>query len=659
VATSRIADQVGRVLGGRYRLTRPLGSGASAHVYVAEDVRLRRRVAVKLLQPGLADDEAFLRRFHAEALVVAGLRHPHILRVYDWGEDDGAPFLVTELLEGGSLRSLLDRGGLLTPSQAALIGADAGRALDYAHRQGLIHRDIKPANLLFDDEGRVCIADFGLARALAEATLTEPVGAVMGTARYAAPEQAQGASLDGRADVYSLALVLVEAVTGDVPFAADTKLGTWMARVNQPLIGPDELGPLGPVVTRAGTLDPGERMDAAGLVRALEAALSVLPPPRPLPLAGPLVTGELERDVDLTELPGRPKPKLFDGEAFEDRRNRAFDRERERDLEYEREYERESDWRDREWRRDVGPVPDAGVDDVSGRKRRHWGRWLLAVLVVVALIAAGGFALIRAVTPTHLVPRLVDDTEVHARQVLAPLHLHLKVVQRPFDDTTAPGTILAQRPSSGQLREGSAVSVDVSAGPPPTAVPDLTGLSQDQAAQQIAGAGLKLGRVTQQIDATVVKGIVIDWTGRGVQLPKHSAVDLTVSLGPPTVAIPDVSKKSFADAKAALAAMQLTAVESDQFNDTVPKGQVIATNPPATTAAPINSQVIVLVSLGPDLVAVPDVTGQSVAAATRALEAAGFSVSGVTGSPDKPVYVTNPKAGVMAKRASAVKLYTA
>ncbi|MGH9127370.1 MAG: protein kinase domain-containing protein, partial [Acidimicrobiales bacterium] len=245
MAPSRIVEHVGRVLGDRYRLTRPLGTGASAHVYVAEDVTLRRRVAVKLLHPALAGDEAFLRRFRAEAQVVAALRHSNIVRVYDWGEADGSPYLVMELLEGGSLRSLLDRGQLLSPSQAAKVGADVARALDYAHRRGLVHRDVKPANLLFDDEGQVSVADFGLARALAEASWTEPAGAVLGTARYAAPEQISGGGLlDGKADVYSLALVLVEAVTGTVPFAADTTIGTLMGRVNKDLPVPQELGPL-------------------------------------------------------------------------------------------------------------------------------------------------------------------------------------------------------------------------------------------------------------------------------------------------------------------------------------------------------------------------------------------------------------------------------
>ena len=170
-----------------------------------------------MLHAALAGDESFLRRFRAEARTVAALRHPNIMGVYDWGEQEDGPYLVLEFLGGGSLRDLLDRGHRLSPSQALLVGLEAARALDYAHRRGLVHRDVKPANLLFDDEGRLCVADFGIARALAEATWTEPSGAVVGTVRYASPEQARGNSIDGKADVYALTLVLCEAVTGQVP----------------------------------------------------------------------------------------------------------------------------------------------------------------------------------------------------------------------------------------------------------------------------------------------------------------------------------------------------------------------------------------------------------------------------------------------------------
>src|SRR5207237_4536489 len=180
MAPTRMADQVGRVLGGRYRLRGTLGSGASAQVYLADDATLARQVAVKVLHPALADDEGFLRRFRAEARAAAALTHPHIMAVYDWGEDDESPFLVCEFLAGGSLRALLDAGRRLSPSQALLVGLEAAHGLHYAHRRSLVHRDMKPGNLLFDTEGRLRIADFGMARAPAEAARPAPARSPLG-----------------------------------------------------------------------------------------------------------------------------------------------------------------------------------------------------------------------------------------------------------------------------------------------------------------------------------------------------------------------------------------------------------------------------------------------------------------------------------------------
>ena len=246
-----ISDSIGRVLGKRYRLLSALGTGASAHVFLAEDVSLQRHVAVKVLQPGLSSDERFLKRFGAEARSVASLNHPHVLRVFDWGEDTDGPYLVLEYLGGGSLRDLLDRGVRLSHSQAAHLGAEVAQGLAYAHARGLVHRDIKPANLLFDEEGLVRVADFGVARALAEAAYTEPAGAMVGTARYMSPESAEGKPVDGKADVYSLALVLYESLSGTVPFVTDTTMGTLAARVGQPLPPNEALGPLDDVLARA------------------------------------------------------------------------------------------------------------------------------------------------------------------------------------------------------------------------------------------------------------------------------------------------------------------------------------------------------------------------------------------------------------------------
>jgi len=261
----------GALLGNRYLLLRPIGQGASASVYLAEDQSLRREVAVKVLRTGLAHDDAFRKRFRAEAVAVAGLNNPHILRVFDWGEADGDAWLVTEFLAGGSLRGRLDELGRLEVADAVAIGAQAADGLAYAHARGFVHRDVKPANLLFDDAGRVRIADFGVARALAEAQWTEPSEGLIGTVRYSSPEQAQGHHVDGKADVYSLALVLYECVTGEVPFVADTQVATLHARIGATIPFHPALGELHDVLSLASDPIPAQRLSAAELLTALNA----------------------------------------------------------------------------------------------------------------------------------------------------------------------------------------------------------------------------------------------------------------------------------------------------------------------------------------------------------------------------------------------------
>jgi serine/threonine-protein kinase len=616
-------------------------------VYVAEDVTLRRRVAVKLLHPGLADDEAFLRRFQAEARVVAALRHPNIVRVYDWGDDRGSPFLVMELLEGGSLRSVLDRGHVISPAQAARIGADTARALDYAHRRGLVHRDIKPANLLFDEDGQVSVADFGLARALAEATWTEPVGAMLGTARYAAPEQIGGGALDGKADVYSLALVLVEAVTGQVPFAADTTIGTLMARVDRDLPVPDELGPLAPAIAAAGIADPAARSDAAVLAAALASAARQLPPPAPLTLASEVDSTEVEEDPDLTELPGRTK--LFDAEQAAPTRRAMEGFEAVRAAVPPVAGARPLPT--------AGPVPRRARLSPPGRRKR----WLIALVTALAVTAgaAGAFAWSRAPKPRHPVPSVVHDTVVAADEALRPLHFHVHVAAQAFDDLVPKGSIISQGEAPSRLLpEGSAVPVTVSLGPPPVTLPDLQGLALDDAKNRLIGAGLQVGSVSKRFDNSQ-KGVVLSWSGQGGQLPKGSTVDLVISDGPPVVAVPTVAAgQSFSAAQATLGAANLKAVEVDAFSNTVAKGQVISTSPSAGTSIQVGSPVSVTVSKGPDLVTVPDEKGKSVGTATSALESAGFSVSGVTGNPLRSVTRTSPAGGTQVLRGSSITLFT-
>ncbi len=442
MAISGVADLTGRVLAGRYRLLAPIGAGASGRVYVADDVRLKRRVGVKVLHLALAEDAGFLRRFRAEAQVAASLNHPNVMAVYDWGEDD-VPFMVLELLTGGSLRGLLDAEARLSPSQAAHVGRQVTSALEYAHARGVVHRDIKPANLLFDEHGIARVADFGLARALAEASWTEPAGAVVGTARYAAPEQATGAPLDGRADLYSLAVVLVEAVTGTVPAVADTAIGTLAVRTHTALVAPLALGRLGPVVERAGRPDPAERYpDAATMRAALVDAARVLPPPQPLPLAG--LGGEIDGG-EPTRI-GRG-PNLFDQDAP------ASDPQA------------------------TTPLPAAVP--AKPRRRRAPGsvRWIsVAVLGAILLALIGGGVALAAATSgsTVAVPSLVGLSTKSATDKVAAAGLTLRITEQTADDPK--DTVIGQHPAPGSFTsDNGSVALVVSRGPPPVPVPACQG----------------------------------------------------------------------------------------------------------------------------------------------------------------------------------------
>ncbi len=652
-----MADQVGRVLGGRYRLVAAIGSGGSANVLLAEDVTLRRRVAVKVLHPGLVEDEVFLRRFRAEAQQAAALNHTNIMRVYDWGESEDGPYLVLELLEGGSLRDLLDQGQRLSPSQALKVGFEAACGLDHAHRKGLVHRDIKPANLLFDDEGRLAIADFGIAQALAEAAWTEPAGAMLGTARYASPEQAQGSTLDGKTDVYALALVLVEAVSGQVPFAGDTALSTLMARVGTPLEVPPELGALAPIVERAASPDTTDRLDARRLAQALDRAAKTLPAPAPLPLVPkePLAS------------PGDP-----DGAAVEEGRDRDADGHGNADGDGDGDGEEskaaaatrtdltESLTRPVPYDVDADAVQEAGEEpapEAPARKRRRVRpMWVAAALIAVLSVAGAAYAIAQARIPSHPVPALRGSTLEQARAIASQSKLEVKVGAERFDEAVAPGVVIDQDPALGKLREGETIRVVLSRGPPPRPVPDLTGLDQRGAEERLSQSGF-VPKVVRQFSEDQPSGAVLDWSPRGEQA-KGAEIALTVSGGPAPRKVPDISGRSYEEAAKALAALGLKASRTEAFSDTVAPGKVIGSKPASGSDAARDSTVAVIVSKGPDVVAVPNVAGKAVPEAQAALAQAGLSVVNVYGPLNKPVFTTDPAAGATLKRGGGVSLYT-
>jgi serine/threonine-protein kinase len=272
-----------RLLARRYRLVRRLARGGMAEVWEAVDEILSRPVAVKILLPHLAADEAFVTRFRREAVAAARLSHPHIVAVFDTWTDDGYEGIVMELVRGTTLRAVLDEQGALPPRRVAAVGAQVADALEVAHRGGLIHRDVKPGNILLTEDGRVLVTDFGIAKA-SEATsdLTE-VGQVVGTAKYLSPEQVEGRPLDPRSDVYALGVVLYEAATGRPPFAADNVTATALARLHSQPAAPRALrGDVPPaleaIVMRAMARRPDDRFPSAAAMRDALEHVDLRPP---------------------------------------------------------------------------------------------------------------------------------------------------------------------------------------------------------------------------------------------------------------------------------------------------------------------------------------------------------------------------------------------
>jgi serine/threonine-protein kinase len=651
-----ISDSIGRVLGKRYRLLSALGTGASAHVFLAEDVSLQRHVAVKVLQPGLATDEAFLKRFGAEARSVASLNHPHVLRVFDWGEDTDGPYLVLEYLGGGSLRDLLDRGVRLTHSQAAHLGTEVAQGLAYAHARGLVHRDVKPANLLFDEEGRVRVADFGVARALAEAAYTEPAGAMVGTARYMSPESAEGKPVDGKADVYSLALVLYEALSGTVPFVTDTTIGTLAARVGQPLPPHESLGPLDDVLARAAAPQASARLDAAGFAARLGALASALPTPEPLPLHPPEhvppapVNGFRPPAVsELTQVPpsagkagSKPAPvgtKAGPGEIFDAEPGSARAR-------------AEADGAD-------------GLVIAVRRKSRRKMFWIIGVVVLVLALAAGALVAVhdKVFTPSHPVPTLAGLLLDQARAAAAKDHFTLHVENGQKSITVGNGVIISQSPKAGKvLKQGAILSVVPSIGPPAVAVPSLTGMNCAQATTALTNAHLKGGCVAGQYSDTVANGVAITWSYDGAQDPQTapygSIIDIVPSLGHGPVPVPTSISQTdnYQDALVLLQAVGLNGAEAYAPYATVPQGDVISLNPPSGTSVPYGSTITVTVSTGPPTAVVPNVIDDTVTQATTTLTDAGLTVSGVQGNPNGTVAGTQPPTGTTVPTGSSVTI---
>ena len=604
----------GQTFGGRYRLQNIVGTGGSGSVYLAIDLSLNRQVAVKVLHTKLAQYPGFVERFKSEAKIAASLTSSHTVRVFDWGVDEQA-YLVTEYLGGGSLRSILDSGRTLSPSQILQITLEACRALDHAHAQGIIHRDLKPANLLFGQDGHLRIADFGLAAALADATQAEisnsgpqldELGGLrgyVGTARYASPEQASGLTLGVKSDIYSLALCIVEACTGHLPFVENTVIGTLRAREGQDVPIPESLGSLSPIVQRAGSANAEERPNAGELGRMLIDVASNMSRPEPLPFVGP---GEIGADPLSGEEPIVPSTVSSPPDPPTERMQRI----------------------------PAGSEPER-VESTKPPRRRLMNA-ALASLLVVGVTVIGAFIWEATKTESRTLPQLVGSSGDSARELIVALGWN---VEERFDrlDSTVEGEVLATEPIGGTaLEENETVVLVISLGAERVQIPtDLVGKSLPGAERLIQSAGLKVGEISYSFSETIDAGMIVNVLSPMTELPLGGSVDLLVSDGRVPVVIPiGLEGREVSEVEAALETLGLMTRRIGVRDEFVPKGYVVAFEPPSQSSVRGGSEVEILISTGPEPRSIPNVIGLSVEAAESRLAAAGFRSISIDGSSD-------------------------
>jgi serine/threonine-protein kinase len=552
-----------------------------AQVYRAMDRQLDRPVALKILFPELSVDRTFVERFRREAQAAANLSHPNIVPVFDWGEDDGSYFIVMEYVEGRPLSAVLRDPQRLPPVQIAMIGAGVAAALAFAHRHGVIHRDVKPGNVLITPDGDVKVTDFGIARAVnTEESLTQ-TGAVMGTAAYFSPEQAEGKGVDARSDIYSLGVVLYEMAVGRPPFTGDSPVAVASKHVRDAPVLPREANPAVPmaleaIVMMAMAKNPDDRYRSA---EELRADLLRFADGRPVEAADPGVTSMMTAVGVTQAVPAAPRTVAVPVAA--------------------------------------GTPPE----DLERKKRtRRLIALLIALLVALAVIA---FFLLRSLGVFGgdvKVPDLVGLTTTAATQTLQNDNLSLGTTSLRTS-TTAKGLVLSTNPKAGvSVSKNSAVSLVVSNGPniPIVAVPNVVGDSLATAIQKLGSANFNY--TVKTISSNQPQGTVLSQSpSSGSRVKQTVPVQLTVSGTQTSVSVPSVLGQSPTAAGGTLARAGLTVgSQSSECSNGFASGQVSAQNPGAGASVPPNTPVNVAVSSGP-CVSVPSVVGQSQSSASNAI----------------------------------------
>lgn len=623
---------IGRLLEGRYRIGARIARGGMAGVYEATDIRLDRTVAVKIMHPGLGDDAEFAARFVREARSAARLSHPNVVAVYDQGDDHGTVFLAMELVDGITLRDVIRKEAPMAPARALALVEPVLSALAAAHRAGIIHRDVKPENVLIASDGRVKVADFGLARAVsADTQHTATGGVLIGTVSYLAPELVVDGRADARADVYAAGVVLFELLTGSKPHEGETPIQVAYKHVHEDVPAPSTLEPGIPayvdaLVARATARDRGLRpADAGVLLHQLRRVGHAL---------AEGVRDDPELTADLTPLlvkaqPAEaPSPDDTAADPFDSREIATVLAPAERVAEVMTE-NRTTPIRTLDRRPDAAPpaTPPARRPPARpGRSRRGLVLLLVAVLLVAGTGVGAWWFLDGRYTST---PGVLGLDRSAAEQRLEAAGLEVEWGEKAYSETVPAGDVVATDPEPGsKILDGGTVTVVLSLGKERYDVPKLKGMTVDEAQDALAETNLAYGTTKEKWSDTVDDGVVITTLPpAGTTLRPDAAVDLVVSKGPKPVTLKDWVGK---DADEAVAWAQDKGLDPSitgrEYSDSVAEGDVISMDPPSGTVLHRGDEVSFVVSKGPQLVEVPSVRAQGVEAATQTLTDLGFRV---------------------------------
>jgi len=644
---------VGQLLDGRYAILRKLARGGMATVYLADDQRLTRTVAIKVMHEGLGDDQDFIGKFDREARAAARLSHPNVVSVFDQGLHRGRPYIVMEYVEGCTLRHMITREGSFSPERALDLLIPVTSAVAAAHESGLIHRDIKPENVLISDRGQIKVADFGLARAVSAQTATA-TGMLIGTVSYIAPELVTHGKADPRCDVYALGVVLYEMLTGLKPHTGDNPIQVAYAHVHKAIPAPSSavktswresrngIPPyLDALVTTAAARRPPDRpADARVLLDHLRQAREALD--RGV-MDDPALTARMRRQtLDPENHITEQVPSLREGTGDDRTPTLRFTPSTPVSPGFPE-------------ITDGMPYYDGPVEKPSApaRPRRRW-LGLVAGLLAVLLVGSGlWWVFAGQYTAT---PALGQLNQAQAKAAAAQAGLQL-TFDSEFSENVPSGLIARTDPASGErIVHGGTMKAFISKGPERYVLPALRGLDLATATANLTRLNLAVGALTEAYDDKLETGRVIRSSlDEGTPLARGTAVDLVVSQGPEPVVLVDWTDKPIKDVQKALKSLGLKVAVTEQNHADIDKGNVVSQNPPPGEVHR-GDTISFVVSKGPVMKAVPNVRGYYLDRAREILTKAGFkvSVNRLINFGFDRVVGTNPRAGVKAPVGSTV-----